>query len=156
MDYGLLSVRGDSAIVVLDWMERNVSPTPFSHAEVIKKAPFYPLIYRAGEGGGVVNTSVGFLGGGALGGIIGLLLTPPPQHTNNALVALAEVANTSIFAYIFIGCLVGAIAGVLIVNAFPLFSPSKYLSLRFAKDRAFLRSIAAYPDKEPDEMQYIK
>lgn len=141
-DYGLLSVRGDSAIVVLDWKESKISPLPFSHAEVIKKN-LISRILRDGKGGGPawLGILVGSLGSGLLftGGFV--LIYGSHSDAFGALFMLA-------------GSIVGGgIVGGIIGNALP---PSKELLLTSAQDRDFLRSISAYPDKEPDEMQYIK
>jgi hypothetical protein len=81
-EYGLLSVRGDTAIVVLDWAEAKVTPLPFSDAEVIGKDSIAKIV-RDGIGGGS-NTGLGILCGAALGTGIGVLLSPspPPQPKN--------------------------------------------------------------------------
>ena len=57
-DYELLTVRGDTALVVLDWAEAGVQPFPFSHATVVH-----------------TNTiaEIDFVGGHNLGAMIGAL-----------------------------------------------------------------------------------
>ncbi len=141
-EYGLLSVRGDSAIVVLDWSESKIHPLPFSHAEVIKNNVISRIL-RDGKGGGPAGLGivVGALGSGLLFSGGGILIYGSHSDAFGVLFMLA-------------GAIVGGgIAGGIIGNALP---PSKELLLISAQDRDFLRSISAYPDKEPEEMRYIK
>jgi len=131
-DYGLLSVRGDTAIVVLDWNEADVSPVPFSHAEVIKTTSGLEIM-RSGHGGGG-PVLVGALVGGLAGGIIGSVLAPGDPRNGG-------------------GVILCAVIGAMIANFFP---PSKELHGTSKEDVKLLRSISLYPDTEPDEMKYIK
>ena len=57
----------------------------------------------------------------------------------------------NIFGLEFIGLC--TLLGAGISTQFP---PSKEMALSSQKNREFLRQISAYPDKEPDEMHYIK
>src|SRR5579864_6905903 len=139
-EYELLSVRGDSAIVVLDWKERNSDPLPFSHAEVLKKDSI-AFIYRENRGTSqtLVGTGVG-LGIGVLMSIS--ILTSPDYSAFSGVLTLAVITVTT---------LVGLIVGV-VFDGFSYMD----LSLASAKDRGFLHSISRYPDKEPPEMLYLK
>lgn len=156
-EYALISVRGDSALAVLDWSEAQVIPIPFSHIEVLKKDSIR-LVVRDGVGGGA-NIGLGIIGGVAIGTGIGILLSPNPPPQPNTIPTLLVYPLTD-FSYqlakvIVIGgsIILAAVLGGVIGNAFP---PDMEMSFRSAKDREFLRSISLYPDKEPDKMQYIK
>src|SRR5882757_1960254 len=66
-DYSLLSVRGDTAITVLDWKERDSKPFPYSHVQVLR-IDSIAWISRAARGaqpptvgGFLVGAGVGFL-----------------------------------------------------------------------------------------------
>ncbi len=153
-DYGLLSVRGDSAITVLDWAEASITPIPFSHVELIKRDSI-ARITRSGHGGGGENTGIGAeygAAGGAIGGLIfGLWFEQTFQGFGLSTNRSSALPFYSVM--IVIGAGAGALIGAFIGNAIP---PSKELLLTSDSDRVFLRSISLYPDKEPDEMQYIK
>jgi hypothetical protein len=139
-DYALLSVRGDSAIVVLDWSEHDVKPIPFSHAQVMKNDSI-AWIARDGKGSGD-PTIAGILIGTGIGFILAVL-------DNGTYLGSGPQGN--IFGLEFIGLC--TVLGAGISTQFP---PSKEMTLSSQKNREFLRQISAYPDKEPDEMHYIK
>lgn len=152
-DYGLLSVRGDSAIAVLDWAESRVTPIPFSHIELIKRDSI-ALITRSGQGGGGKNTGIGAAYGAGFGAIGGLIFDLWISSALQGITTTNSSSNAlSYVLFIGIGAGAGALIGAFIGNAKP---PSKKLLLTSDSDRAFLRSISLYPDKEPDEMRYIK
>lgn len=134
-EYGLLSVRGDSAVVVLDWAESKVRPLPYSHAEVIRKDNIANIIR---EGKTFSKTLIGLVAGLVVGSVLAI-----PYHGDFGAVAPFIFTVPS-------GILLGIIADQVLPD------PTMDISLSSAKDREFLRSISAYPDKEPDEMQYIK
>src|SRR5438094_942957 len=48
-EYYILSVRGDSTLVVLDWNEAGIEPIPFSHAIVLTK-DIILQVHRFGSG----------------------------------------------------------------------------------------------------------
>ena len=146
-DYGLLSVRGDSAVVVLDWSESKVTPLPFSHAEIIKKDSISKIV-REGKGAGEAMTTgarVGFIAGAII--TLYFTATHPSSSANAFDYLFGPVFGGALFS--LPGALVGAIAA-------SISPPTKSFLLISNEDREFLRSIALYPDKEPDEMKYIK
>ena len=147
-EYGLLSVRGDSAVVVLDWAEAKVKPLPYSHAEVIRKKNIANII-REGKGA-VPKTVMGAAVGLGIGAILytNMINSIKPDDW---LIAISKWDAILAFSSALVG---GALIGLILDLA--LNSPTIDLSLSSAKDREFLRSISAYPDKEPEEMQYIK
>ena len=143
-EYGLLSVRGDSAIVVLDWTESKIKPLPFSHAEVIKKDSITNIIRN---GKGISKAGIGAATGLITGIVLGItILNSEPKFI--------DLRGVDAALTVLITTLGGAIGGWILDITVP--SPTIDLSLTSSKDREFLRSISAYPDKEPDEMQYIK
>jgi len=143
-DYALLSVRGDSAIVVLDWAEAKVTPIPFSHAEVIKRDSI-EMISRSGHSG-IGNVLAGGMIGVLSGSIItGLLL---PKRPSGDFIFMPEKD----FDVMTIGIVSGAVIGATLFYFLP---PSKILLLDSAEDREFLRRVSLYPEKEPEEMQYV-
>ncbi|MFI5263520.1 MAG: hypothetical protein ACHQM6_03290 [Candidatus Kapaibacterium sp.] len=148
-DYALLSVRGDSAIVVLDWAEAHVYPLPFSHAEILQEEAIKNIV-REGKGGGI-NSTVGGLACAAAGGITAYTLFPFTANIYDVyLFFIPELVHVMAIAA---GVSIGAFIGSSIGDAFP---PNIYLTLSSAQDRNFLHSIALYPDKEPEIMDYIK
>jgi len=148
-DYVLLSVRGDSVITVLDWAEADVRPISYSHAEILSHEVIKNII-REGMGGGI-NSTIGAIACGAAAGVLTVALYPPVFHGSDILFFyLPEFLHIVVIAA---GVSLGAIAGAAIGDAFP---PNIDLLLSSARDREFLRRISLYPEKEPDEMQYIK
>ena len=141
-EYELLSVRGDTAIIVLDWAENNIKPISFSHAEAIKNDSIVN-VFRNSEGvsKALVGAGVG-LGAGIIEAII--LLHAKPDF-------IIDSRGAEAFAAIIFSTLGGTLIG-LIVDGWTTMD----LSLTSTKDREFLRSISLYPDKEPEEMKYIK
>ena len=136
-DYGLLSVRGDSAIVVLDWQESEVRPIPLSHAELITKKAIVN-ISRAGDRGGVANSVAGTLVGALAGGIVAL---PFSQARYIGPMATG------------MGILSGSLIGLALGSAHPA---TRDLSLEVEDDRSLLRSISLYPEQEPAELRSLK
>jgi hypothetical protein len=149
-DYGLLSVRGDSAVVVLDWAESKADPMPFAHAELIKKNSIIKII-RDGRGPATKNILSGAGAGAIVGGLFSPLLFRPTVMSGYYYSA------TELIEYYALTIAIGSFAGALIGSVFGAAMPSpKELYLNSESDRIFLHSISAFPDKEPDEMQYIK
>ncbi|MFI5263519.1 MAG: hypothetical protein ACHQM6_03285 [Candidatus Kapaibacterium sp.] len=139
-EFELLSLRSDSAIVVLDWIESKVVPKPLSHAEVIHRDSI-GNITRSSQGNSKVLIGAGI---GLVSGVALDLLLPgiaPGFFTVFRGRGGAVVVLT----------LTGALVGLMFES-----SMTMDLSLVSAKDREFLRTIALYPEKEPEEMQYIK
>jgi len=147
--YELLSVRGDSALVVLDWEEREVEPLPFSHAIVLSKDPFTKIIGYDRDHP-VENGIKGALFGGLALGVaaVGLGYIPFLDISATSSTYTHSTYYLIIAVSTFAGVAIGGIAGATAYR--------KELSLSFSEDRKFLRSISLYPDKEPDAMQYIK
>ncbi len=146
-DYSLLSVRGDSAIVVLDWSEHDVKPIPFSHAQVMRNDSI-AWIGREGKGGFNSPSSEAILLGAGFGALTtGVLL---PNRIFDSIFGSDDIVRG---LKIIIGIGIGAVVGALISIA----SPSDLeITLGSQKSWEILHSISAYPDKEPPEMQYIK
>jgi hypothetical protein len=147
-DYELLSVRGDSAIVVLDWSERDSKPIPFSHAEVIVKDSLL-WIARDGKGQGPPT-----LKGTAIGTGIGLLLGAIFGYSSGSSYAGfgPGSAPSQSIGVLFFCTGVGAALGAF----FSTFPDKKELFLSSGEHVELLRKISRYPDIEPDEMKYIK
>jgi hypothetical protein len=157
-EYGLLSVRGDSAIVVIDWEERSVKPFPFSHAETLKK-DLIQQILRKPKGIQTKYTYLTAIAGAVVGGVIASVSQEHLAHSNSPVIdtlvnPIIRTANVFTWAaYILIGTAIGAVPG-LILDGFA--TPNMSLSLSNDQDQEFLRAISAYPAKEPNEMKYIK
>ncbi len=151
-EYGLLSVRGDSAIVVLDWAEAHVNPLPYSHAEVIRKDSISNILRLAHGSGG--NTIIGMVGGALLGGLIASQFTIPLTP------GLGQIAGLENILIVLGGIGGGFFIGSIIGNLIPHYKDAVFNKndspVNHGWDTEFLRSISAYPDKEPDIMQFIK
>ena len=148
-EYSLFSVRGDSAIAVLDWAEAKVKPIPFSHVELIKRDSIIK-IERDGHGGWIRSTLLGALAGLTIGELIAVgpfVFLGLPIPTGNP--SSAHSINKTIDIGIISGTVIGS--GISII-----FPPTKELLLTSDSDRFFLLSISLYPDKEPEEMRYVK
>ena len=152
-DYGLLSVRGDSALAVLDWSESQVTPIPFSHAELIKKDSIRAIIRDGHESTG--DYAYGTLIGAAVGaGLLGITLN---SLSGSGLFSPQDISTAARLLIIGGGAFVGFIIGAIVYSSnSDSEHPAKSLLLSSEKDREFLRSISLYPDKEPEEMKYIK
>lgn len=151
-EYSLLSVRGDSAVTVLDWQEENVYPIPFSHITILKNDSIVQIL-RKGKGGGIRST-IGGISGAIAGGAVASAFMPFTVPG----VSFFRLVYYPIFFLIDLavlgsGAVLGVYAGSAIGDVFP---PSKELDPRSTNDREFLRSISAYPDKEPDEMKNVR
>lgn len=124
-DYALLSVRSDTALVVMDWKEWKADMSILvSLAQVIGQDSISKILrpYK---------------------GDITLGLDDVYNSLGQDLVAAAIAVTVGI----------PLVTWYFIYNGNP---PLKQLLLSSEADREFLRSIALYPNKEPDEMQYIK
>ena len=164
-EYGLLSVRGDSAIVVIDWAESHVTPLPYSHSLVLRKDSISNIL-RLAHGGGD-NANIGMLAGALLGGIIASQFTKP---VTNDFLDFSRVQNFfTVLGGICGGCIIGNLIGDLIPhykdaafnkNVSPYskdeVSNKNDSPLNHGWDTEFLRSISLYPNIEPEQMQYIK
>jgi len=140
-EYELLGVRGDSAIVVLDWQEQAVKPIPFSHAKLLKTDSIL-LVTREGKG-----TRPPTLAGIAIGAGVGFLFAVIAG--NQEFGGPGAAGTRAGFGIIGASTLLGA-------GISTLFPPDKKMFLNSKTDWQFLKSIAAYPDHEPEEMNYIK
>lgn len=144
--YDLLSVRGDTAIVVLPMWESDLKPISFSHAEVIRQDSILRIV-RNGYSIGT-TTLVGAVGGAVIGAIWGGIRTAGFDNST-------EYINSLQFTLILsaLGAIGGLLPGVLVGGLFP---SKRELFILSPLDREFLRGISLYPDKEPEIMQYVK
>jgi len=139
--YSLLSVRGDTAISVLDWEESDTRPVPFSHALVLQKDS---IRFIERESATSDQKTIGMLIGSAAG--LGLALASSAASYQGS-------GGFHLSSDVFSDILLGGSAGYFIGG---FVKPVQHLSLASHDDRELLRSIAYYPHKEPQELQSIK
>lgn len=146
-EYRLLSVRADTAFVVTEPEEAIYDDhISYSHAFIIAKDSII-LIESKGHGG-FVREGIGVLGGMAIGMGIAMLQNTPEGNKSSGW--FSGTPNGNRLAYgIYGGSLVGGLIGMMLP------APVDH-KLSNSEEIKYLRSISLYPDKEPDEMQYIK
>ena len=153
-EFALLSVRGDSAIVVLDWLESKESPLPLSHAELIRSDSIASILHE--EYGSKESVTIGTLGGSIAGGLIASEFLPQPKKYSGADIFFPVHPFEDVVTDLLIilaGITVGAVLGGIVGNEF---SNSNELFLYRTSDQSLLRSIALYPGNEPEIMKYIR
>ncbi len=146
-EYALLSLRGDTALVVVE-PENSVyeEQISYSHAIVIKKNSIRKII---GKGrGGYAREFLGSFGGSGIGLLFALAQNTPGGFEPDGWFS-GSPNGRRIAGGILLGCIVGGIAGSLLPAPVDI-DPMK------PEEIQYLRSISLYPNHEPEMMQYVK